>query len=96
MPCIHENALLLVDGLDNGRAEDAAGLADGDEQVKQPRAGRALLRSRDMLAKTFGDSRGAPRGHRRCCRKVIAADVLAAVLPLTIGKQTPSRCIKLD
>jgi hypothetical protein len=34
-PCIHENALLLVDGLDNGRAEDAAGLADGEYEGRR-------------------------------------------------------------
>ena len=43
VPCIHENALLLVDGLDNGRAEDAAGLADGELEVRDLRGPAVLL-----------------------------------------------------
>src|SRR5579862_1966784 len=44
VPCIHENALLLVDGLDDGRAEDAAGLAGGESQVLARRTGRTCVR----------------------------------------------------
>jgi hypothetical protein len=33
LPCIHDNALLRADGLDEGRADDAAGLADGEYGV---------------------------------------------------------------
>jgi hypothetical protein len=48
VPCIHENALLLVDGLDNRRAEDAAGLAGGE--------------LRDQLGRASETCNGCPAG----------------------------------
>jgi hypothetical protein len=54
VPCIHENALLLVDGLENGRAEDAAGLADGDQQGRRRPRGETRIHARAAVGAQFG------------------------------------------
>ena len=71
VPCIHENALLLVDGLDDGRAEDAAGLAGGEQRVSSAPADPPCLRVRPGIARSLLNcpadaSRSRPRGCR-CC-----------------------------
>jgi hypothetical protein len=70
VPCIHENALLLVDGLDDGRAEDAAGLAGGEEEG----GGESGRETRS--AGIAGIRRGSPRS---LAQRGFAGDRLAGV-----------------
>jgi hypothetical protein len=60
VPCIHENALLLINGLDNRRAEVAAGLAHGEHEGSDQHARDTCFVFAAVV--DDGDRRGRARG----------------------------------
>jgi hypothetical protein len=83
VPCIHENALLRVGDLDNGRADSAQGLAGGESHVFAPERVETCIRGAAVprLRPYSWDLSCRPSGIRRALRSNVVLLVPRERLP---------------